>query len=455
MDPVVIVLLAVAVLLLLLVFETPASIALASAGMLGFVLLRNEDFATTMLGSTPFNATADFTLTLIPMYILIGMLALHGRIAQQVYAIAYHYCKRMPAGLAIATVAACAGFAAVSGSSVATSATMARLSVGEMERYGYPRRFAAGLVAAAGTLGAMIPPSVILVFYSVVSGESTGQMIAAGILPGFFSALVYAAYLGVWGMINRDKITPLKEMEKGVTDETREVVLQATKEVGKARHLPWRGAVRLVVLFTIIVGGLYSGIVTATESAALGAVFALIMMLWELRQQPPRELLGKVRQSLQDAASTTSMIFAVLVGSLLFSLMLVASKVPDDITAYLTSLPLAPMAVVGILVLLLLPLGMALESISILAICVPLIHPVVTDFGFSGVWLGVLMVKAIEIGLVTPPVGISAFVVAGNSKASVEEVFRGVLPFLLLDIGLLALFFFNEDLVLWLPSLVR
>ncbi len=445
MDTSFVVSLVIVLLIVQLAFRMPVWIALGSSGLIGLLLLRDERFVTSTLASVPFEQTSTFTLTIIPMFILMGIFAVKARIAGQVFAIARRAFLRLPGGLGISTVAACAGFAAVSGSSIGTAATMSRLSITEMRQAGYPPSLAGALVAMAGTLGAMIPPSVFLVLYAILSGESIGQMLAAGIVPGVLSALAYMVYI----LMRTRKLKPTAVGTGSLSTELDEVA-QPTAW----KDLPYRGLVRLVILFAIIMGGIYSGLFTPTESAAIGALFAAFMLILEFRKDGPRTMFRQFVDALKETAQTTSMVFAIIVGSAVLSLFFIVARVPQSLASTLTESALPGWVVVAGLLLLLIPMGMALESISIMVITVPLIYPIAMDFGFDGVWLGILMVKLIEIGMVTPPVGINVFVVAGTSGLRSSEVFRGVWPFVAIELVMVIVLFAVPDIILWLPSMV-
>ncbi|MBO0594959.1 TRAP transporter large permease [Nesterenkonia sp. E16_7] len=446
-----VVLLVIAILVGLLLTRMPVWIALAISGSVGLLVLRDTTFVTRTLASTSFEQTSTFSLTIIPMFILLGIFAVRARIAEQVFTVARRAIRKLPGGLGIATVAACAGFAAVSGSSIGTAATMSKLSIGEMRKAGYPVSLAGALVAVAGTLGAMIPPSLFLVLYAILTGESIGRMLAAGIVPGVLSALSYAMYI----LIKTRKMT-LVTADSASSDLSGRLnsEISESRSRQKSSSLPWRGVFRLAIIFAIIMGGIYSGIFTATESAAIGATFALFMVVLEYRRDGLREIGAQLGEALKETAKTTSMVFAIIVGSGILSLFFVVARVPQSVANSLTSLELPDWLILALLLALLIPLGMALESISILVITVPLIYPVATEMGFDGIWLGILIVKLIEIGMVTPPVGINCFVVAGAAKIRTSDVFRGVWPFVVLEILMIVFFFAFPDVVLWLPSLV-
>ena len=457
------VILVVVVMMVMLALRVPVAFALGLSGALGLLALRGDAFATSTLGSVPFTETSTFSLTIIPMFILMGMFAVKARVAEQVYKVAAHVFRNFPGGLGVATVMACAGFAAVSGSSIGTAATMSRLSVGEMLKHGYKASMATATVAVAGTLGVMIPPSVILVLYAIMTRESVAKVLAAGIIPGILSALAYALYIIVASRKDLKKAQQPKVMAEalatasGQASPVTEVAaspIQVKEPVIRWRELPMRGVVRIAVLFFIVLGGMYSGIFTPTESAAVGALAAAVILVTEMYKEGWRATLNAIVEALKETAGTTSMVFAIIVGSAVLSTFFVAARVPQMLTEAVLALGWNPHVTLGLLLLLLLPMGMALESISILVITVPLLYPVATTLGFDGIWLGILIVKLIEIGMVTPPVGINCFVVAGTSGVRVTEIFKGVIPFVIVDLVMVGILFFIPQLSLWLPSLV-
>ncbi len=458
------VVLVVVIMLVMLALRMPVAFALGLSGALGLFALRGDAFATRTLGSAPFAETATFSLTIIPMFILMGMFAVKARVAEQVYKVAAHAFRHFPGGLGVATVMACAGFAAVSGSSIGTAATMSRLSVGEMQRHGYRTSMATATVAVAGTLGVLIPPSVILVLYAIMTRESVAKVLAAGIIPGILSACAYALYIIIASRSDRSKVRA-KQLDRALVQASGApagALVQAAEPRSETvnppdtrwRDLPMRGVVRVGILFFIVLGGMYSGIFTPTESAAIGALAAGIMLVAEMYKEGWKATSRAIVEALKETAGTTSMVFAIIVGSAILSVFFVAARVPHMLTEAVISAGWNPHVTMGLLLLALIPLGMALESISILVITVPLLYPVATELGFDGIWLAILIVKLIEIGMVTPPVGINCFVVAGASGVRVTEIFKGVLPFVIVELILVVILFFVPQLSLWLPSLV-
>lgn len=476
-------------LLVFLAFRMPVALALGLSGAIGIVILKGTNYTTSVIGAVPFTATASFTLTIIPMFILMGMFAMRARIAEQVFTVANHVVRRFPGGLGVATVMASAGFSAVSGSSIGTAATMSKLSVTEMRAYGYPPALATGIVAIAGTLGVIIPPSTFLVLYAIMTGVSIAQILAAGIIPGIMTALGYIVYIMLVGhrQIDREQAS----LQSALAAAKHEVSAKASKQRGSQladpkhldvpiqsaimetamhgvpktgtiqttgftlRTLPWRGLIWLGVLFMIILGGMFSGIFTSIESAAIASFVALLILAYETRRDGIREFWERFKGALLDTAQTTSMVFMILVGSSVLSTFLIAAHVPDAVTTWVSGLDIPPLLTMALLLLVLLPLGTALDEISTLIITVPILYPVAMELGFDGIWLGLMIVKLTAIGMVTPPVGMTCFVVAGTSGVRTETVFKGVLPLMLMDLVVCAILFLFPAITLFLPSLVQ
>lgn len=444
MSSEVIVVIVLAVFFVALILEVPIAWSLAGAGTLGIILLRGTGAAGSALAALPYQSSSSFVLTIVPMYILMGMFAKHGRIAEDVYAAAHKLLRRVPGSLGIATIAACAGFGAVSGSSVATVATIGKMSISEMRRYGYDARLATGIVGAAGTLAVLIPPSIVLVLYAALTGESVGFLLAAGIVPGALSAVLYSAFVSGRIMLN-PKLTQVPPPPEMLAKKA-----EALERAGKG----FAGLVKMAILFTVVIGGIYTGVVTATESAALGAVVAFGMLVLSHRREM-RQLGSIIAEALREAVSITSTVFAIFFGAVLFTYFFVSAGVPSKLANALLGLDWSPHLIVAIILLATIPLGMFLDGLSILLIIVPLAYPVITAFGFSGAWFGILMVKTIEIGLVTPPVGVNAYMVAAAADGvRVETVFRGLAPFVVIDALTLAILFAFPAITTWLPSLV-
>lgn len=426
----------------LLAANAPVALALAASGALGITLLKDYSVTTRVLGSVPFDAVTSYSLVVIPMFVLLGMFALRADIARDVFGFGNRVLKWLPGGLGVSTIATCAGFAAVTGSSVATVATLARMTITEMQRYGYNKYFAAGIIGAGGTLGVLIPPSIILVIYGILTRESIGQLLIAGIIPGIISALAYALTVVVRvkldpSLIRADNIPNIVE----VSDD------RSSSKAGLA------AIGRIATLFTVVIGGIYSGIFTATESGAVAAFAALLFFISRYRRS--MMALGRAfLESIQECVTLTAMSFTILIGAGVFSYFLVVGGIPSALAEWVAGLNLPPTLIVLCMVAALIPLGMFLDSISIVVITVPLLYEPITRLGYDGLWLGVIVVKLVEIGLLTPPVGLNAFVAAGAVPGlSLPGVFRGLVPFVITDLVVVALLFAFPGIVTWLPLL--
>jgi C4-dicarboxylate transporter DctM subunit len=434
----------IAVLIALLAIGVPVAFSLLTAATAGILLMDGVARATAHLANIPFSATFRYALVVVPMFIFMGILATHGGIARESFALGHRFLRRLPGGLGLAAVASCAGFAAVCGSSPATVASVGRMALPEMRRYGWDPVFAAGIVGSAGTLGVLIPPSIVLVIYGIVTGESIGQLLLAGFIPGLMTAIAYGVFIVV-----RVKLNPRLVRHRDPSGERSDTVQAAIPTLVSNREA-WGGLIRIAVLFTIVVGGIYSGVVTATESAALGAAAALVMVA--LRMRVGRSFWRVLGGAMRETGSMTSMIFAILVAAVVLSTFLTAARVPSTFIDWVAGLDASPALVIVLLLAAMIPLGMFLDPGSILIVTMPLIYPVVRELGFDGVWFGILTVKMMEIGLVTPPVGVNAYIVAGvGSGVTVEQAFRGILPFVSMDLVVVALLFTFPELVLWLP----
>lgn len=463
--------LAVAILVGLLLVGVSVAISLATSGIIGLLLLSGLDITNSVIAGTSYSAVAKSSLIVVPMFVLMGMLTLYSGIAEQLFAIASKLLRRIPGSLGMATVFASAGFGAISGSSLATVATMGRTCITEMMRHGYRRSFASATVAASGTLAVLIPPSIILVLYGVITGESIGALLIAGLVPGVLSALVLAGTIGLraWrnpALVNADNRQELavafEQVPAGQPDgpagpsaAAPEADDREVQELG-VRLTPGsvtRAVAGVVVLFTVVIGGIYTGVFTPSESAAIGAFAAFVLICAQYATRP-RLLRENLATALRETASLNSMIFLILVGAGIFSFFLVTAGVPAAISEFVVALPLPPVLIVILLLLVLIPGGMFLDSISLLVITMPLVYQPIVDLGFNGIWLGILVVKLIELGMITPPVGMNAYVAAGTTRGlEVDEVFRGLVPFYLADVAIVAVIFAVPGVVTWLPAL--
>ena len=425
----------------LLAIRLHVALSLMAAAFVGVLMLRGTGAGLSKVANQPFSTAADYSLTIIPLFIVMGVFAVRAGLAQAGFDLASAAMRRMPGGPALASLAGSGLFAAVTGSSVATVATMARVSTDAIVRAGYGIRLAAGVVCAGGTLGVLIPPSIVLVLYGVVTEESIGQLLIAGIGPGLLTIAAYAITIVALVMWQRRR-TPSAD------------VTATTAEQDAPEHparLDIIGFLYLAVIFAVSIGTIYFGIATPTEAASFGALAALLALL--LRNRPPAWL-REIGGSLQEAVGLTAMTFLLMVGAGVFTYVLALSGASTSLVSAVTGADLPPYLVLVLCLAALLPLGMFLDGISMILIAAPLLHPILIGYGFDGIWLGVLIVKVAEMALVTPPVGMNAFVYSGAVReAGLGQVFRGIAPFIVADLVVVALLITFPSIVTFLPSM--
>ncbi|WP_347833459.1 TRAP transporter large permease, partial [uncultured Planktomarina sp.] len=363
--------------------------AAAVVGLLGLVELRGWGPAAGIVGTIPHSKSSTYALSVLPMFIFIGFLAFHAGMTQQLFDAARKWLGWLPGGLAVATVFATAGFAAVSGASTATAAVFSRVAIPEMLKHGYDRRMAAGVVASAGTLATLIPPSAILVIYAIIVEQSVGKLLLAGFLPGIFSAVVYAGIIVVWAMMKPGSAPSVKGFTWGE----------------RVRTLPGISPIILVVV--IIMSAIYGGWATPTEAGALGAFVVFVLAL--VRGTP----LKSIKNSLMESAKLTVMIFSLIWGVLIFVRFLGFSGIPGAFTEWIVGLDMQPMTIMICILLGYAVLGMFMDAIGMLLLTLPVVYPAVIALGFDPIWFGIIAVKMAEICLITPPIGLNCFVVNG------------------------------------------
>jgi C4-dicarboxylate transporter DctM subunit len=422
----------IVLLLVLLAIGLPIAFSLGVSGVLCVFWVSGWQTTYGFLSTTPFNTSASWVYVVLPLFVLMGMLSNSAGIGRHAFTIANYWIGKIKGGLAMATILACGIFGATSGSSIAAAAAMCKLAVPEMRRYGYSMRLAAGSVAGGGTLSVMIPPSGILVIYGIITEESIGKLLIAGLLPGIISALIYMVGIYIWCSFN-PRIAPASDFS--VT--------------WKMRLASLKNGYGAVLLFGVVMGGIYSGIFTPTEAGAFGAAVALFLLMINSRSR-----LKSLFEGLTETAKVTCMFFTIVICAHFFTLGLTVSGIPQVIVSYLTGLNMHPKAVILILLCVYLPLGMFLDTVSLLFLTLPIIFPVVQELHFSGIWFGILVTKMIEVSLITPPLGLNVYVIKGLMPDDVDlsTIFKGCFPFLVMDLLTLLLLFIFPEITLWLPS---
>ena len=434
-------------------------VAAALTGFLGLVWLKGWDVAAAIAGTIPHSKTVTYPLSVLPLFILIGFLAFHAGLTRRLFAAARCWVGWVPGGLAVATVFASAGFAAVSGASTATAAVFSRVAIPDLLRNRYGKRLTAGAIAAGGTLASLIPPSAILVIYAIIVEESVGKLLLAGLLPGLVSVLIYA------GLI--------------VT------LCVARPELGsRVRGISWGerfaslpGALPIFLVVGIIFGALYSGAATPTEAGALGAMVVFVIYVWRSWRQRNAEgeddaegdegerggqFASRLRDALMETARLTVMIFTLVWGVFLFVRFLGFAGLPAAFADWVVALDMPPLAIVVCILLAYAVLGMFMDAIGMLVLTLPVVYPAVVALGYDPIWFGIVVVKMAEICLITPPIGLNCFVVAGVARElrgpggeslaiPLQDVFRGIAPFFVADVLTVAVLLAVPDVVLWLP----
>lgn len=421
-----------AAILILAFMRMPLGFALGLVGAVGFAELSSYRAAISNAGRLVIDAGQNYGLSVLPMFILMGLLVERGGMAKELYRAAYVFLGHRRGGLAMSTIVACGLFSAICGSSLATAATMSKVSMPEMRRYKYHDSLASASIAAGGTLGILIPPSVILVIYGLMTEESVGKLFIAGILPGILGVLLYIG--AVMFVVTRNPAAGPAGDKTGWADR-----LIALKDV-------WA----TLGLFIFVIGGIYTGLFTPTEAAGTGAGGA--MLLTWLRGKLPLKSLMNV---LYEAAATTAKLFTVLFGALIFSNFVNRAGLPDALISIVTSFDVAPIGVIFIILLIYLALGCVFESLSMILLTVPIFAPLVESLGFDLIWFGILVVVVTEISLITPPIGLNVFVLKGVLKdVSIQTIFKGVTPFWCADIIRLIILALIPSIALILPSMM-
>ena len=432
MSPEVTGIIGIILMFLLLALRMYIGMAMAIVGFLGLCFLIGFDAGTGILGITPLAEGSSYTLSVIPLFVLMGQFAFISGISTDIYRTVYAWMGHFRGGLAMATVLACAGFAAVCGSSLATGATMGMVAIPEMKKYRYDHRLSMGCVAAGGTLGILIPPSIGFVIYGILTEVSIGKLFMAGFIPGVLLASIFIIAVYV-----QCKVNP-------------EMGPRGLKATWKEKIKSLAGTWGMLLLFVIVMGGIYMGVFTPTEAAGVGAFGAFIFAL----------LKGKINmksliQCLMDTGKTTAMIFLIIIGANIFSTFLGLAKLPMGLADFIAALALPKTIVLIGIILIFIALGCVMDCYAIMILTVPIIFPVIEALQFDPIWFGVIMVIVLEMGLITPPVGLNVFVLkAAAPEVPLTTIFKGIWPFLISALIAIALLIIFPRIALFLPSLM-
>ena len=422
--------------LLLILTGVHVGITLALVGTMGIWALASQGAAFASVGFFPFHLTSSFPFAVVPMYILMGEFAYWGGLTQLLFSAAHKWMGRIPGGLPMAVTTAAAGFAAVTGSSMAAATTLTRVALPEMVRYKVHKGLSVAVIAASGSFAVMIPPSGLLIIYGIIADQPIGPLLIAGIVPGVSTAVLYLGFIFVRVLLNRE-----------IGGETPPAVPMREKLVDSVKTWP------VVALVVLVLGGLFKGVFTPTESGAVGAAGALAITLLFRRMN-----VSHFSSACMSTVTTTSMLYLVIIGAFLFSKFLALSGVTTQVINFLGGGALPVWLVLTMIILMYLILGGFMEAIGMIAVTVPLALPVVQSFGYNGIWFGIIDTKMTEVAVLTPPLGLNVYAVQAMGRQMGDEmslgfIFKNAAPFLVMDFLMLAILIVFPDIVTWLPNI--
>lgn len=414
----------------LMLLRVPIGMALGLVGTVGFGYLTSMGPALKIVGHTTMRTVTDFNYAVIPLFLLMGSFATASGMSRELFRAANSFLGHLRGGLGIATILACGGFSAICGSSVATAATFSRVAYPEMRRFNYPESFSAGVIAAGGTLGIMIPPSTVLAIYGIITEQDIGKLFVAGIIPGVLAVFMYTITISLLGLLWPS-------------------YLPAGPRVSWSERIQSLGGVwATLLLFVFVIGGLYGGLFTATEAAGAGAGGAFVIGIARRRLS-----YRQIFQCLLETTRITAAVFTILIGALLFGYFLTITQTPQKVTALLTGLGIGSYGVLTLILIVYLILGCLMDALAIIILTVPIIFPLIKELGFDPIWFGIIIVMTVELGLIHPPLGINIFVIKSViPNLKISTIFYGVLPFILIDLVRLIVLVVFPSLSTWLPS---
>lgn len=432
MSPVVTGLVGIGVLLLLFLLRMPVGFAMGFVGVAGFAYLADPGPALSLLAQDIFEQYSSYPLSVIPMFILMGTFAFASGISKRLYETAYTWVGGVRGGLTIATVIACAGFAAICGSTAATAATMGKIALPEMKKYKYDNTLATGTVAASGTLGILIPPSTILIVYGILTEESIGKLFIAGVLPGILLSLAFVMVVAILCLRNPQLGPP------------------GTPTSFKHKVKAVNGIIEAIILFLLTIGGLFMGWFSPTQAGAIGAGGALLIGLAR-RQLTWKNFFEAGKEGLR----TSCMVLIIITGATIFGHFMAISNIPFALADWIKNLPIPPVALMGVIIFLYFIGGFFMDSMALVVVTIPIFFPVVMQLGYDPIWFGVIIVLVSEMGVITPPVGVNVFVIKGIAPdVPLYVIFRGIFPFLIALILMTALLVAFPGIAVFLPGLV-
>lgn len=433
MEPTTVGLIGLGVLILVLFSRMPVGFAMALVGVAGFSYVVSWNAGLRMLAKDFYSVFGSYSLTVVPLFILMGQVTFHAGISRRLFDAAYRFIGHLPGGLAVATVASCAGFAAICGSTNAAAATMATVALPEMKRYKYDMILGTGTVAAGGSLGILIPPSVIFIVYGILTEQSIGKLFVAGVVPGLLLSLLFVAAIFIWVTIN-PAIAP-----------------RGPKASLSEKIASLKGVVETLVLFILVMGGLFLGFFTPTEAGAIGAGGSIILGLVS------RRLVWKgIIQAVMESTRISCMVMVIVAGATMFGHFLAITRIPYALATWVSELPLPPGAIMAFIMFLYLLGGCFIDALALILLTIPIFFPVVMNMGYDPIWFGVVIVLITQMGVITPPVGVNVYVVSGVAReVPLQTIFKGALPFLLALILMALILIPFPQIALFLPGLMR
>ena len=432
-DPLLVGITAFLVLIVLLAITVPIGVAMMLCGVGGLAMIIGLVPSLSLFGTTVMQSVVTYDLSIIPLFILMGALASRSGLSQELYDAFNAWLGGFRGGLALATVGACGAFAAICGSSVATAATMSKVALPEMKKYRYSDSMATGSVAAGGIIGILIPPSVILVLYGLLTESSIGDLFIAGFLPGILTIVVFMIVISI--------VTRLHP-ESGPAGEK-----STWKQKLNATLKTWA----ITALFATVIGGIYFGVFTPTEAAGVGAFGALFIAF--SRKRLNREMM---KETLLETGQTSAMIFTILIGAITLNNLVIFSGLANALADFVSGLDMSPATVMLIILLMYLIMGCFLDALAMILLTVPIFYPIVLDLGYDPIWFGIIVVMVVELGLITPPIGMNVFVIKGMVQSvPLVSIYKGVLPFVIGQVVLIIAVFLIPEIALWLPETAR
>ncbi len=431
MDPFLIGVAGIVILIVLLFSKMPIGAGMAIVGFLGFAAVVGFEPALGVLKTVPYTTFSEHSMSVIPLFLLMGAFAFSSGMSEDLFNAVYKWMGHFRGGVAMATIVACACFAAISGSSLATAATLGAIALPEMKKFKYDDGLATGAIAAGGSVGILIPPSVILILYGIITEQSIGKLFLAGIIPGIMEAVFYIFTIGY--------LTFFKPHHGP----------RGPKTTFKEKMVSLKSAWEVLLLFLVVIGGIYKGIFTPTEAAGIGAFGTFLFALLRRRLN-----WKNFTHSLADTVQTTGMLFMIILGAMIFGYFLSVTRLPMEFASIVSELPVNRYVVLSSILIITMLLGCIMDSMAIVLLTIPVFYPLIQQLNFEPIWFGILVVRVTEMGLITPPVGLNVFIIKGISGVPIGTIFRGVVPHLIADVLQVIVLIIFPQITMFLPNLM-